>query len=156
MKGRIYEALDNRAVATDCYKQALHCDVYSYQAFEALVQNQMLSAAEGIKVCMYKFHVIIDTSNFMIHIIWIEKELLESLPFAEQCTEAEAELLRLLYESKLKKYQEPNTKQPLATCSVMGVLVTDRLLGNLDMEVTEAERLYYNCDYHKCFSLTER
>lgn len=47
MKGRIYEALDNRAVATDCYKQALHCDVYSYQAFEALVQNQMLSAAEG-------------------------------------------------------------------------------------------------------------
>ncbi|KOX67609.1 Cell division cycle protein 16 like protein [Melipona quadrifasciata] len=131
VKGRIYEALDNRAVATDCYKQALHCDVYSYQAFEALVQNQMLSAAE-------------------------EKELLESLPFGEQCTEAEAELLQLLYESKLKKYQEPNTKQPLATCSVMGVLVTDRLLGNLDMEVTEAERLYYNCDYHKCFSLTER
>lgn len=131
VKGRIYEALDNRAVATDCYKQALHCDVYSYQAFEALVQNQMLSAAE-------------------------EKELLEALPFGEQCTEAEAELLQLLYESKLKKYQEPNTKQPLATCSVMGVLVTDRLLGNLDMEVTEAERLYYNCDYHKCFSLTER
>lgn len=35
-------------MATDCYKQALQCDVYSYQAFEALVQNQMLSAAEGI------------------------------------------------------------------------------------------------------------
>ncbi|XP_043251365.1 cell division cycle protein 16 homolog [Colletes gigas] len=131
VKGRVYEAMDNRAVAIDCYKQALHCDVYSYQAFEALVQNQMLSASE-------------------------EKELLESLPFSEQCTEAETELLRLLYESKLKKYQEPNKKQTLATCSVMGVLVTDRLLGNLDMEVSEAERLYYNCDYHKCFSLTER
>ncbi|KZC08990.1 Cell division cycle protein 16 like protein [Dufourea novaeangliae] len=131
VKGRVYEAMDNRAVATDCYKQALHCDVYSYQAFEALVQNQMLPASE-------------------------EKELLESLPFSEQCTEAETELLRLLYESKLKKYQEPNKKQTLATCSVMGVLVSDRLLGNLDMEVSEAERLYYNCDYHKCFSLTER
>ncbi|XP_076672851.1 cell division cycle protein 16 [Andrena cerasifolii] len=131
VKGRVYEALDNRAVATDCYKQALHCDVYSYQAFEALVQHQMLSASE-------------------------EKELLESLPFGEQCTEAETELLRLLYESKLKKYQEPNRKQTLATCSVMGVLVTDRLLGNLDMEVSEAERLHYNCDYHKCFLLTER
>lgn len=131
VKGRIYEALDNRAVAADCYRQALNCDVYSYQAFEALVQNQMLSAAE-------------------------EKELLESLPFAEQCTEAESELVRLLYESRLKKYQEPNTKQPLASCSVMGILVTDRLLGNLDMEVAEAERLYYNCDYHNCFSLTER
>ncbi|XP_054003923.1 cell division cycle protein 16 homolog isoform X3 [Hylaeus anthracinus] len=107
VKGRVYEAMDNRAVATDCYKQALHCDVYSYQAFEALVQNQMLSASE-------------------------EKELVESLPFNEQCTEAETELLRLLYE------------------------ITDRLLGNLDMEVSKAERLYYNCDYHKCFSLTER
>lgn len=155
MKGRIYEALDNRAVATDCYKQALHCDVYSYQAFEALVQNQMLSAAEGsIEMYWHKFYIKIKI--IIIHIIWIEKELLESLPFGEQCTEAEAEFLQLLYESKLKKYQEPNTKQPLATCSVMGVLVTDRLLGNLDMEITEAERLYYNCDYHKCFSLTER
>lgn len=91
-----------------------------------------------------------------MYVILLEKELLESLPFSEQCTEAEAELLRLLYESKLKKYQEPNKKQSLVTCSVMGVLVTDRLLDNLDMEVAEAERLYYNCDYHKCFSLTER
>lgn len=47
VKGRVHEATDNRSVAADCYKQALLCDVYSYQAFEALVQNQMLSAAEG-------------------------------------------------------------------------------------------------------------
>lgn len=40
--------MDNRAIATELYKQALRYDVYSYQAFEALVQNQMLSAAEGI------------------------------------------------------------------------------------------------------------
>ena len=66
MKGRIYEALDNRAVATDCYKQALHCDVYSYQAFEALVQNQMLSAAEG-NVEVYKLHTKVKIIT--IHII---------------------------------------------------------------------------------------
>ncbi|XP_036145756.1 cell division cycle protein 16 homolog [Monomorium pharaonis] len=47
VKGRVYEAMDNRAVATECYKQALQCDVYSYEAFEALVQNQMLSASES-------------------------------------------------------------------------------------------------------------
>lgn len=46
----MYEAMDNRAVATECYKQALQCDVYSYEAFEALVQNQMLSASEGILI----------------------------------------------------------------------------------------------------------
>ena len=81
---------------------------------------------------------------------------MESLPLSEQCSEAEAEFLRLLYDSKLKKYQEPTEKQAVASCGVMGVLVTDRLSGNLDMQVSEAERLYYNCDYHKCFSLTER
>lgn len=48
IKGKIYEAMDNRAVATEYYKQALQRDVYSYEAFEALVQNQMLSAPEGI------------------------------------------------------------------------------------------------------------
>lgn len=47
VKGRVYEAMDNRAMATTCYKQALHCDVHCFQAFEALVQNQMLSASEG-------------------------------------------------------------------------------------------------------------
>lgn len=92
----------------------------------------------------------------IITIVNLERELLESLPFAEQCTKGEAELLQLLYDSKLKKYQEPNTKQSLITCSVMGICVTDRLADNLDMEVAKAERLYYNCDYHQCFSLTEK
>ena len=32
-----------------------------------------------------------------------EKELLESLPFSKQCTDAEVELLRFLYENQLKK-----------------------------------------------------
>ncbi|XP_066594170.1 cell division cycle protein 16 homolog [Prorops nasuta] len=131
VKGRVYEAMDNRAVATDCYKQALHCDVYSYQAFEALIQNQMLSAAE-------------------------EKELLESLPFSEQCTDAEADLLRMLYESKLKKYQDPNKKHVCVSAAVYCTNVNERLSENLDIKVSEAEWLYYNCDYQKCFSLTER
>jgi len=47
LKGRVYEAMDNRGLAADCYKQALRCDVHCYEAFEALVQHQMLSAQEG-------------------------------------------------------------------------------------------------------------
>lgn len=92
----------------------------------------------------------------IIIIIHSERELLESLPFVEQCTKGEEELLRLLYDSKLKKYQEPNTKESSVTCNVMGISVTDRLADNLDMQVAKAEKLYYNCDYHQCFSLTER
>lgn len=47
LKGRVYEAMDNRVLAADCYKQALRCDVHCYEAFEALVQHQMLSSQEG-------------------------------------------------------------------------------------------------------------
>lgn len=130
VKGRVYEATDNRSVATECYKQALHCDVYSYQAFEALVQNQMLSSNE-------------------------EHELLESLPFNEQCTEADKDLLYLLYESKLKKYQAPTDDITQITCSIKGISISDRLENNLDMQVAKAERLYYNCNYQQCFNLTE-
>lgn len=82
-----------------------------------------------------------------------ERELLDSLPFAEQCKEADAELLKVLYESKLKKYQAPAEYNLLVSC---GALVRDRLRHNLDIQVAEAERLYYNCDYHQCFSLTDR
>lgn len=85
-----------------------------------------------------------------------EKELLDSLPFNEQCSETDRDLLRLLYESKLKKYQAPTEDQSVVTCSITGIPVTDRLRDNLDMQVSQAERLYYNCDYHQCFSLTER
>ena len=77
------------------------------------------------------------------------------MPFNEQ-PEADRELLRLLYESKLKKYQAPTEEQSLIICNVTGILATDRLQDNLDMQVSKAERFYYNCDYHQCFLLTER
>lgn len=41
------EAMDNRGLASDCYKQALICDVHCYEAFEALIQHNMLTAIEG-------------------------------------------------------------------------------------------------------------
>jgi anaphase-promoting complex subunit 6 len=147
--------MDNRAVATECYKQALQCDVYSYEAFEALVQNQMLSASEGTTL-IPPGTCFLNRIYIIIIILYPERELLASLPFPEQCTKSEEELLRLLYDSKLKKYQEPNIKQSSVMCNVMGISVADRLTDNLDMQVAKAEKLYYNCDYHQCFSLTEK
>lgn len=47
MKGKIYEALDNRGLAMDYYVQALHKSVYCFEALEALVQHEMLMAWEG-------------------------------------------------------------------------------------------------------------
>lgn len=42
--------MDNRVLAAECYKQALHFDVYCFDAFESLIKYQMLTAAEGESV----------------------------------------------------------------------------------------------------------
>ena len=84
LRGKIYEAMDNRSLAADCYKEALRQDVYCSEAFELLVSHHMLTAQE-------------------------EKDLIESLSFSNQCPEDESLLLRFLYESKLKKYDCPGT-----------------------------------------------
>lgn len=121
LKGRVYEALDNRSLAADCYKHALQCDVYNFDAFEALVQHQMLSA-------------------------WEEKQLLSSLPFAEQC--GNENFVRPVYEALLKKYHaSPRSPSP--------PLPHTKLTDNSDMAVCKAERLYYICSYKECFNITE-
>uniref|UniRef100_A0A182JCQ4 Uncharacterized protein n=1 Tax=Anopheles atroparvus TaxID=41427 RepID=A0A182JCQ4_ANOAO len=88
LKGKVLEAMDNRILAMDCYVQALHKSVHCTEALDALVQHDMLMA-------------------------WEEKELIQHIPMAQQCTEPERKILKRLYESKLKKYYEsvaPNPK----------------------------------------------
>ncbi|EDW43313.1 GM26497 [Drosophila sechellia] len=81
MKGKVYEALDNRGMAMDFYVQALHKSIYCFEALEALVQHEMLMA-------------------------WEEFELMHHLPLAQQSSEADAKFILKLYESRLKKYYE--------------------------------------------------
>jgi len=47
LKGRILEGMDNRGLASECYKQALQYDIYCFEAFDLLVKYQMLNAKEG-------------------------------------------------------------------------------------------------------------
>ncbi|MXQ89682.1 hypothetical protein E5288_WYG011499 [Bos mutus] len=120
LRGKIYDALDNRTLATYSYKEALKLDVYCFEAFDLLTSHHMLTAQE-------------------------EKELLESLPLSKLCTE-EQELLRFLFENKLKKYNKPS--ETVIPASV------DGLQENLDVVVSLAERHYYNCDFKMCYKLT--
>ncbi|XP_053074314.1 cell division cycle protein 16 homolog isoform X2 [Acinonyx jubatus] len=120
LRGKIYDALDNRALATYSYKEALKLDAYCFEAFDLLTSHHMLTAQE-------------------------EKELLESLPLGKLCTE-EQELLRFLFENKLKKYNKPSE-------TVLPESV-DGLQENLDVVVSLAERHYYNCDFKMCYKLT--
>ncbi|KAE8625529.1 hypothetical protein XENTR_v10006306 [Xenopus tropicalis] len=120
LRGKIYDALDNRTLATYSYKEALKFDVYCFEAFDLLTAHHMLTAQE-------------------------EKELLDSLPLSKKCSE-DQELLRFLYENKLKKYNKPSeTVIPESA---------DGLQENLDVVVSLAERHYYNCDFKMCYKLT--
>ena len=47
LRGKIYEAMENRTLAMECFFEALRQDVYCYEAFELLVNHHMLSAQEG-------------------------------------------------------------------------------------------------------------
>jgi anaphase-promoting complex subunit 6 len=59
LKGRILEALDNRALASEAFKEALRVDAYCIEAFRALISHEILTAEE-------------------------ERELLSAIPIASQ------------------------------------------------------------------------
>ncbi|CAL8389063.1 cell division cycle protein 16 homolog [Gadus morhua] len=82
LRGKIYDAMDNRPLATSNYKEALKLDVYCFEAFDLLTSHHMLTAQE-------------------------ENDFLNSLPLGQQCIEEEEELLHFLFQMKLKKYNKP-------------------------------------------------
>ncbi len=86
IKGKIYEALMNRILAAQNYKEALSNDIYCFEAFELLTQNQMLSKAE-------------------------EFAILQTLPFQKFCINQDHDFVKFLYASKIKKYP---TAEPVA------------------------------------------
>ncbi|KAH3813344.1 hypothetical protein DPMN_141799 [Dreissena polymorpha] len=123
LRGRIYEAMDNRTLAMECFREALRQDVYCYEAFDLLVNHHMLTAQE-------------------------EHELIDSLPFNAQCPADEVELVRSLYENRLKKYDKPDVAK-LPDC-------LEVLSDNLDVIVNVAERHYYNCNFRECYKITTK
>ncbi|RWS30705.1 cell division cycle protein 16-like isoform X1 [Leptotrombidium deliense] len=82
LRGHIYEAMDNRGAAVECFKEALKLNIYCYEAFHCLVQHQMLTIQE-------------------------EEALISSLNFESQCSTDESKFTKFLYETQLKKYAKP-------------------------------------------------
>ena len=58
-----------------------------------------------LHVCIVSFDVDIccSTHNIILLVSILERDLLDSLPFSDQCSADEEQLLRFLYENKLKK-----------------------------------------------------
>ncbi|XP_059489771.1 cell division cycle protein 16 homolog isoform X2 [Neocloeon triangulifer] len=143
LKAQVLQANGNRIRASECYRDALLADIRCHESFDALIRLQMLSSVE-------------------------EQELMERLEsqMAAQCSEEEAKMLRLLYRGQLKKYDKPR-KVPDSdpkievdhskTADVRYLESSDprfQLSKSLDCRAWQAERLYYNCDYHQCLDVT--
>lgn len=73
LRGKIYDAMDNRPLATSSYKEALKLDVYCFEAFDLLTSHHMLTAQEGetdsfyiqagcsVIILLYLYHSAIET-----------------------------------------------------------------------------------------------
>ncbi|CAG07287.1 unnamed protein product [Tetraodon nigroviridis] len=57
LRGKIYDAMGNRPLATSSYKEALKLDVYCFEAFDLLTSHHMLTAQEEL---FYLSHKLVD------------------------------------------------------------------------------------------------
>ena len=86
--------------------------------------------------------------DLILHSCNLETELLESLPF-EKCSNSDAEFVRFLYTSKLKKY-------PVCGEEAQKTNQFPSLAKNLDVITAEAERHFYNCDFQMSYKLASQ
>ncbi|CAN6484026.1 unnamed protein product [Victoria cruziana] len=132
LRGKAYDALENRAQALLWYKAAIKADPYCYEALECLVDNHMLTCDE-------------------------EKALLSTLQFAPGDG-----WLSGFYSCLIKKYEKENVveekfaeleREQYDPCS-MDVSITHSLKENTDLLTCKAD-YYRQCgDYQKCFDMT--
>ncbi|PON98465.1 N-terminal acetyltransferase A, auxiliary subunit [Trema orientale] len=132
LRGRAYEALENRAQARQWYKAAIKADPLCYEALECLIENHMLSSEE-------------------------ETSLLSSLHFGP-----EDGWLSSFYSCLIKKYDKEyvveakfrELEKESFNSSPSDSSFKRTLKSNTDLLACKAE-YYHQCgEYQKCFELT--
>jgi len=58
LRGHVLEALENRSLAVECYREALQLDVHCYEALDCLIQHHMLTALEGFILLTFTYCII--------------------------------------------------------------------------------------------------
>lgn len=133
LRGKAYEALENRAQAREWYKAAIKADPLCYEALECLIENHMLTCDE-------------------------ETSLVSSLQFTP-----EDEWLSSFYSCLIKKYDKENVveakfkelEREIGNTNTPSELsFTCSLKNNTDLLACKAE-YYHQCgEYEKCFRVT--
>ncbi|XP_073124577.1 anaphase-promoting complex subunit 6 [Henckelia pumila] len=131
LRGKAYEALENRTQARLWYKAAIKADPLCYEALECLIEGHMLTCEE-------------------------ETSLLATLQFgADDCW------LSSFYSCLIKKYEAENvveTKFRELEREVCSTKSSDKTLctlkNNTDLLACKAEYFHQCGEYQKCFELT--
>jgi anaphase-promoting complex subunit 6 len=92
MRGRAYEALENRSESRKWFERALRTDPHCYEALEFLLDNYMLPASDGKLQQHYR--------TFSLRVL-LEQNLVQELQF-----ESGEEWLRQIYSLKTQKYAQ--------------------------------------------------
>ena len=139
LRGKVYEILENRSRASLWYEVALFCDVYCFEAFDALVDGQLPPSKE--------------------------KNLIDKLDSLGAFDDDE-KWLKLVYECRLNKNNFLiNTEEQFEKLSTIVAdekslpthannTVLNHLGNDLDCAVDKAESLYQLHDSQRSYSLT--
>lgn len=88
--GQTYLSLNNNNDAKINYEKALFLDVTLFDAFKDIIKNHLMTSKQGTK------HIIIK-----IFIFTVESTLINTLPFASQLGQEQAEFYILMYKSQV-------------------------------------------------------
>ncbi|CAN6301624.1 unnamed protein product [Urochloa humidicola] len=130
LRGKAYEALDNRDLARQWYKAAIKADPLCYEALECLVDNYMLTCEE-------------------------ESELLSSLQFGK-----EDGWLSSFYSCLIRKHEKEYVVEAKfkeleqESCSISSSSSGETLKNNIDVLACKAEYYHQIGEYQKCWQLT--
>ncbi|KAF9114530.1 anaphase promoting complex subunit cdc16 [Mortierella sp. AM989] len=126
LRGIVFNSMHNIDKAKECFKEALQIDVKCYDALESLISNSMLTLSE-------------------------ERELIEGLEFDKQLHGPDAVFVKMLYQSKLKKYDHLEEQE-----DIYKALASKFQTENADLLYSKAEVYFTQCSFDKCLECTKR
>ena len=144
LRGLLMLKLNRGDQAKQCFMEALALDVKCYEAFEQLVSGEMMTPDEGMRSIPSRRHSFLTPSR-------AEWEFVAHRGYREQ-TPADADFVRLAYQSRLRKYKHTEEH-----ALIRKRLVDEYGLGdNPDVLFSFADALYTQLRWADCFAVTSR
>ncbi|KAG0266487.1 anaphase promoting complex subunit cdc16 [Mortierella polycephala] len=126
LRGLVFKNMNNMVRAKECFKEALQIDVKCYEALDVLISNDMLTSNE-------------------------ERELIDGLEFYKRLQGPDAEFVKMLYKSKLKKFENVDEQD-----EIYSVLSTKFQAENADLLYSRADIYFTQCRFDKCLECTKK